>query len=272
MAYDARISSALSGHPKTRKLKKRLGIPGCWSLVVMIAWAAEYRWDGNLSDLSDEDLEMAAEWEGEPGKFVKALSEVGYLDGESGSYLIHDWEQHQPYIAARGKRSAQAKHAASIRHANRQHARSIPTADTPSAPNPTQPIHNPLTPLKPNLLPACDEHAQSIPATPLSKNSNGHKPDLWQNIWETCRKIVPVEAMGEFGLGDLDHWFRRGTQVSFEGGLLRVNTDHDTVTEHRGLGKYAQWIREARSKFGVAKIEFLLDGQVKEIRLKPRPI
>lgn len=33
MAEDARISAALSAHPKTRKLRKRLGVPGCWSLV-----------------------------------------------------------------------------------------------------------------------------------------------------------------------------------------------------------------------------------------------
>jgi hypothetical protein len=49
-----------------------------------------------------------------------------------------------------------------------------------------------------------------------------------------------------------------------------VETKHDTVTEPRGLGKYAQWIREARTKFGVNKIEFLLDGVPKDIRVKPR--
>jgi hypothetical protein len=110
----------------------------------------------------------------------------------------------------------------------------------------------------------------SLPAITPAKSQNGHTPDVWKQIVALCKKTIPTEAMGEFGMKDVDYWFDRPEQVSFAGGVLRVETKHDTVTEPRGLGKYAQWIREARTKFGVNKIEFLLDGVPKDIRVKPR--
>ena len=45
--------------------------------------------------MTSEDVEIAAQWTLEPGVFVPALVEVGYLDGAEGSYKIHDWPIHQ---------------------------------------------------------------------------------------------------------------------------------------------------------------------------------
>jgi len=43
MSQDARISVGLPGHPKTKKLIKRLGQAAAWNLVCLILWAAANR-------------------------------------------------------------------------------------------------------------------------------------------------------------------------------------------------------------------------------------
>jgi hypothetical protein len=133
MADDARISTALPSHPKTRKLQKRLGPSGCWSLVCLFLWTASNRWTGDLSGFSDEDIELASEWVGEGGVFVKTLVEVAFLDGEPGKYRIHDWQEHNPWAATRGMRVECAKKAAAIRWQSRSDAERMQVASEPDA-------------------------------------------------------------------------------------------------------------------------------------------
>src|SRR5579864_7991568 len=101
MADDARISIALPRHPKTVKLQRRLGAQGCWSLVCLFLWVAENRPEGDLAGMNTEDVEIAAAWPGDSAEFVKTLREVGFLDGEDGSFLVHDWAEHNPWAATR---------------------------------------------------------------------------------------------------------------------------------------------------------------------------
>jgi hypothetical protein len=154
VSSDARIATGLPAHPKLKKLRKRLGKDACWSLVCLFLWAADDRWDGDLTGLSDEDIELAAEWEGEPAVFVKTLAEVGFLEGSQGTFIIHDWKEHNPYAAARGSRVANARKAAAERWSRREshgemqsacdpHAESMHDIQKGSAPNPTQPNPDP---------------------------------------------------------------------------------------------------------------------------------
>jgi len=115
VADDARISTALPLHPKTRKLYKRLGAQGCWSLICLFLWVANNRCDGDLRGLSDEDIELAADWPGDEAAFVQTLCEVSFLEGEKSSYRVHDWAAHNPYAASRGVRVDAAKQAAAAR-------------------------------------------------------------------------------------------------------------------------------------------------------------
>jgi hypothetical protein len=128
MAEDARISTALPRHPKTVKLRRRLGDTGCWALVCLFLWVAENRHDGNLEALTDEDLEIAAGWVGAGGEFVNALVEVGFLDGEPGKFRVHDWAEHNPWAASRGRRVEAAKIAACQRWQHHPHANRMRTA------------------------------------------------------------------------------------------------------------------------------------------------
>lgn len=157
MTDDVRISVGLPGHPKTKKLRRRLKGEGCWSLVCLLLWTGKERWDGTLYGMTDEDIELAADWNGEPGAFVSALLEVRFLDGEPGLRAIHDWQEHNPYAASKGERIEKGKQAAAARWGNKKgrpakvsdatgmppacppHATTI-AEQCPPAPTPTQPL------------------------------------------------------------------------------------------------------------------------------------
>jgi len=121
---DIRINTAWPEHLKTRKLIKALGAQGPLSLVFLWAYAGENHPDGKL-DLSIIDVELAARWDGKAGQFVEILVKVGFLDEqEDGTYSLHDWIDHQPWIIGAPDRKKQAAHAAK----SRWDARSMPTA------------------------------------------------------------------------------------------------------------------------------------------------
>ena len=125
MSTDARLSTGLPGHPKTKKLVRRLGPAAGWSLVCLILWARANRPDGDLEGMTAEDIELAADWAGDNDALVRELASVGFLDGSDGAYQLHDWAEHQPWSAGSDLRSLKAKWNAVKRHhgeseANRQ--------------------------------------------------------------------------------------------------------------------------------------------------------
>lgn len=116
MTNDARLSFGLPNHPKTKKLIRRLGAEGAWYLVRLILWTASTHSDGDLSGMSDEDIELAIDWPNEAGTLVAALLEVGFLDGAQGDLRFHGWEEHNPWVFGQGLRSAKARWNAIKRH------------------------------------------------------------------------------------------------------------------------------------------------------------
>lgn len=157
MSEDCRLSTGLPDHPKMLKIQRRLGHGGCWAVVCLFLWVANNRSDGNLTGMSDEDIELAARWSGDQGALVRQLVDVRFLDGESGSYVIHDWAEHNPWAAARGQRIEAARRAA-VQRWNREprsegnatdvqpacdpdahRMRRAPNRNAPTPPNPTHP-------------------------------------------------------------------------------------------------------------------------------------
>lgn len=122
MSNDARLSTALPAHPKTKKLLRRLGPGAGWALVCLILWARENRPDGDLSGMSVEDIELAVDWSGENDAFVAALVAVGFLDGTENGYSLHDWDDHQPWAAGSEARSEKARWASLCRRHGRDEA------------------------------------------------------------------------------------------------------------------------------------------------------
>ena len=55
----------------------------------------EMKEDGDISSWTDDDIEFYSQWEGDKGKFAKALykDEHRFIDKDKSSILIHDWLQ-----------------------------------------------------------------------------------------------------------------------------------------------------------------------------------
>jgi hypothetical protein len=106
MNTDIRISLDFPTHRKTLKLVRRLGDGAPWVLVRLWIYVARHLPDGELIGMDEEDIEIAAGWQGENGAFVKALLDVGYLDQDDGGTIsCHDWLEHNPWVAEANDRS-----------------------------------------------------------------------------------------------------------------------------------------------------------------------
>ena len=60
MNVDIRPSVTFFDHPKTIRLIERLGLEGAWALLRLWVFTAQYRPDGRLNDLDEEDIAIAA--------------------------------------------------------------------------------------------------------------------------------------------------------------------------------------------------------------------
>ena len=119
---DARIATGLSGHPKTKKLIRALGQAAAWNLICLITWAAANRSDGDLSGMTVEDIELAADWLGDEGVLVAELVRVRFLDQTEAGYALHDWEDHNPWAAGAEARSEKSRWAALCKQYGRPEA------------------------------------------------------------------------------------------------------------------------------------------------------
>ena len=120
--------------------------------------------DGNLGDISDEEVAMAAQWDGDPHEFADALTRSGFVDVvEDGSRWLHDWWDYAGKILDRRardrERMRQARGSPSSRDPSPEPSR-YPSQERPATvagpsedgsetvrrtqPNPTQPTYPPL--------------------------------------------------------------------------------------------------------------------------------
>lgn len=244
---DARLSTALPNHPKTKKLIRRLGDGGAWKFVCLILWAAANRSDGDLSGLTDEDLELAVDWTGEDGALVAALVEVGFVDGEQGSRHIHDWEDWNPWAAGAEARSEKSRWAALCKqHGRREAAKMMPEYAK-------------------RLLDACQNVPDAVPdsasGTPLADSGSAPSPSpspLPKSIPTTSGpqpvSELPIEPDPIFGTG-LDFLKRKGVPEkqarSFLGLLRKELADDLTVSallaeaDRIDASQPVEWLRAA---------------------------
>lgn len=110
MTADFRVKVGFFRHHKTKLLKKRLGLPGVVALMQLWEYAAEFKSDGDLSGMTDEQIEVSVGWEGEKS-LVAALKEedTRFLDGEERAYRLHDWHEHNPWVSDTELRSDQGR-------------------------------------------------------------------------------------------------------------------------------------------------------------------
>lgn len=109
MNTDIRLSVGFWRHPKTVKLQRRLGLEAVRSLQILWLWAAQSKPSGDLSGLDDEDISIAADWGGDVSVFASALSSIGFLDGCSGSYSLHGWQENNGWASSEPTRSEKGR-------------------------------------------------------------------------------------------------------------------------------------------------------------------
>lgn len=131
MDADFRLSADFVDHPKTRKLIRALGLEALRALLKLWSYAARNRPSGALTGMSEEDVELAADWpDTRAGEFAKALIDVRFLDRNGDALSLHNWATRQPFLADREARSEQARRAARARW----NGHAAPTADVTSTP------------------------------------------------------------------------------------------------------------------------------------------
>lgn len=101
------LHDTLREHPKVIKLTRRLGIGRAQALghiTGLWMWALHNQPDGCLEQYDDEDIEIAALWDGEPGALHKAMVEVRLIDSNN---QIHDWMEYAGSLKAAVRKRAQ---------------------------------------------------------------------------------------------------------------------------------------------------------------------
>ena len=228
MNTDFRVAVDFFTHHKARKLKKRLGAPALLSLLQLWAYAAKLRTDGNLSGMSAEDIELAAEWDGDEGVFASALLDVGFLDQGEDGYCLHDWAENNPWVAEEKARSEQARKNAKARWNKNGKAKAQSGGNAPSDPEQcngnagamqAQSGGNAPSP-KPSPTPSCKEDSlrspssselagqaseSAVPSPPASLDSviglplnTGDEHQVTQGEVELWRDLYPaVDVMQE---------------------------------------------------------------------------
>jgi len=106
---DIRLNIEFWDHPKTVKLERRLGIKAIKSLQLLWFWVAKNCPSGDLSHLDNEDIEIAARWDGEQGAFATAICELRWIDVDENGRRLHEWGIHNPWAAEADIRSQKAR-------------------------------------------------------------------------------------------------------------------------------------------------------------------
>lgn len=186
MNTDIRLSVTFPNHPKIIKLQRRLESQAVVSLIYLWIHVAQNKSSGVLANMSAEDIEIAAQWNGQPDAFVKTLVELRLLDHENNTYTVHNWEKNNPYAFHASDRSAKAIKAAQARWGNKQndnpqcseHKQAMQEEDTSNAPSPD-----------PSPSPA------PLPDISLSDDKNGAirlPPCPHQEIISLYHEILPM--------------------------------------------------------------------------------
>lgn len=131
---DLRLAIDLFDHPKWLRLGSRLGCNAQIALLRLWAWAAKHRPSGVLTGIARDELGTLVGYHtSSDGNLFADLGEVlqdlGWIDvatapsGKVGLVSLHDWDEHQPWVAGAKARSEAARERAEARWSNRPDAR-----------------------------------------------------------------------------------------------------------------------------------------------------
>lgn len=129
---------SLRNHPKVKKAARLAGISEpemIGRLHYLWWWALDYAPDGDLSKYSDDDIESAVDWHGEPGQFVKALIECGFndhcglIEKVKRGRVVHDWYEYGGKLIEKREMNAERMRAKRATHVQRTTGARTPTTE-----------------------------------------------------------------------------------------------------------------------------------------------
>lgn len=228
---DIRLSAGLPSHPKVRKLLRALGPAAGWSWVVLLIWTGTNRSNGDLGGLDVDDLEIAADWTGEAGAFIRTLRELRMLDGQDLHHRIHDWAEHNPYAAGREARRVKAKFAADARW-NPARSRTLAAAE--------QAMH-----------PASGGHASSI--IPHQSRFSGHATSIIEQCPLPEQSKATAKAKSKSLLPKHTHSDNpRATSTQANGKSARVSMAYGQAKQSLAPADLSDAIAKALNEQGIS--------------------
>lgn len=177
---DFRVHFGMPRNKKTRRMYRRLGAEGCWRLVCLWAYVGENHPSGWLGKIPDDELEEIVDWPGQDGAFSSALWDLKLIcRGGARGVGIKDWDEHQPFLAARPARQKASRTAnkAKRRKQLRQSSRtteSVTDSDTDSKKSDTESQTDSDTPIPSLSLPS---QSHSISNSSPSHSGSGDQED-----------------------------------------------------------------------------------------------
>ena len=192
MNSDIRLETGFRDNLKIDRLESALGGNGVIALLRLWCYVAVHRCDGTLPGWSAQDLARASRWRGQAERLASTLVQLGFLhpvDSPPGGYQVHEWKEHQAYVANAPNRSVWGKEGAKRRWEKKlgygQQKKPIkPIANSLNAPRP-----RPRPTPRPTPVP--DPKTQT-PPTP----SNGTMPAV---VFHIPKSIVKA-------LDDIPRW------------------------------------------------------------------
>lgn len=112
---DFRVSIGFSSHPKIKELERRRGDRGVLALIKLWEFTALHYTDGVLPNMSAADLARHVGRGSHFRKLIDDLLALRLLDRIEGGFQVHDWDEHQGWVAKARKRSRNASASAKAR-------------------------------------------------------------------------------------------------------------------------------------------------------------
>ena len=236
MPVDYRVKIGFAGHPKRKKLRRRTGSDGVIALIDLWEFCASSRPDGRLRGMDYEDIALAAEYDGDHVNWVSALLDLGFLDGEPDDLRVHDWLDHNPWVAGADERSYNARRNVHVRWTKeRRHHKTTEFCDDkcqrfdPSnGPGDTKEYGIDTTAIPDvtdrNSKPYDTQYSVTVPAS-VTDTDTSADPDVPREIKPTVLTSQPTDL--KISIAHIfDHW--------------RSKHQDDFMTPHPGLREWRE--------------------------------
>lgn len=231
---DIRVAMDLPNHPKTKRLLRLLGPSGPWHLIKLWCWAGSSATSGLLAGKSDDDIELAVDWPGEPGEFIAALVKVRFLDGHEFARELHDWRDHNAWIASHRDRSEKSQFAAICKH----HSRAYAEAAMPE-------YAAKLRARSPNLE---DFEGDRNPASGMPVAESGNAPSPVPVPVPVPVTSSPTLEVTVTHSARITAQAERACALMRKAGLIGVSTQHPDLLEAIAMGVQPEAIRDCAAE------------------------